>query len=71
MNDYYSVRISPMISGNNCHEAVASVEDINDLAASFLADAGFESFEPDDSGLTAYIPARLCSEKNAEEISHG
>lgn len=69
MNDYYSVRISPIISVNNGHEAVASVEDINDLAASFLADAGFESFEPDDAGLMAYIPARLCSEKNAEEIS--
>lgn len=45
MNDYYSVRIdiSPC-SG-----------DITDLAAAFLADVGFESFEPDENGLTAYI----------------
>lgn len=45
MNDYYSVRIdvSPC-SG-----------DITDLAAAYLADAGFESFEPDENGLTAYI----------------
>lgn len=31
--------------------------DITDLAAAFLADAGFETFEPDETGLTAYIPA--------------
>lgn len=30
-------------------------EDITDLAAAYLADAGFESFEPDSTGLTAYI----------------
>ncbi|MDE6408615.1 MAG: 50S ribosomal protein L11 methyltransferase [Muribaculaceae bacterium] len=47
MNDYLSVRadFSPCTS------------DITDLAAAFLADAGFESFEPDPSGLTAYIRA--------------
>ncbi len=47
MNDYNSVRINV----SPCSE------DITDLAAAFLADAGFESFEPDDSGLTAYIRA--------------
>ncbi|MDE7413602.1 MAG: 50S ribosomal protein L11 methyltransferase [Muribaculaceae bacterium] len=47
MNDYLSVRIdlSPV------------TPDITDLAAAFLADVGFESFEPDDKGLTAYIRA--------------
>lgn len=30
-------------------------EDVTDLLAAFLADAGFESFEPDEKGLTAYI----------------
>lgn len=45
MNDYYSVRL-------DCEPCSA---DITDLAAAFLADAGFESFEPDDMGLTAYI----------------
>ena len=47
MNNYYSVRI----------EADPCTEDITDLAAAFLADAGFESFEPDPTGLTAYIKA--------------
>lgn len=49
MNDYYSVRvnISP------CSE------DITDLVAAFLADVGFESFEPDDSGVTAYIAGNV------------
>lgn len=48
MNDYYSVRV----------DAVPCNTDITDLAASYLADAGFESFEPDDLGLTAYISAK-------------
>ena len=47
MNDYLSIRV-------NCSPCS---EDITDLAAAFLADAGFESFEPDDTGLTAYIRA--------------
>ena len=47
MNDYISVRV----------DATPCSEDITDLAAAFLADAGFESFEPDESGLTAYIRA--------------
>ena len=45
MNDYYSVRIEP----------TPCTEDITDLIAAFLADAGFESFEPDSTGVTAYI----------------
>lgn len=47
MNDYYSVRV----------DATPCTEDITDLAAACLAEAGFESFEPDATGLTAYIPA--------------
>lgn len=47
MNDYYSVRI----------DFSPCSPDITDLAAAFLADAGFESFVPDENGLTAYIPA--------------
>lgn len=47
MNDYYSVRI----------DATPCTSDITDLIAAFLAEAGFESFEPDATGLTAYINA--------------
>ncbi len=45
MNDYMEVRIdfSP------CNE------DITDVAAALLADAGYESFVPDRDGITAYI----------------
>lgn len=32
-------------------------EDITDLLAAFLCDIGFESFEPDETGLNAYIAA--------------
>lgn len=51
MNDYYSVRV----------DFTPCTEDITDLAAFFLAEAGFESFEPDAAGLTAYIPVSLGS----------
>lgn len=55
--DYRSVRfdISP------CSE------DVTDLLAAFLADAGFESFEPDDSGLTAYVQDKLFSEEAVKD----
>lgn len=58
MNDYYSVRI----------DITPCTADASDLVAAFLADAGFESFEPDSEGLTAYIPARYSEpEKIADE----
>lgn len=44
--DYYKVRIDAEPCNN----------DITDLAAAFLADCGFETFEPDPMGLTAYLP---------------
>lgn len=43
-------------------------EDITDLLAGFLADIGFESFEPDECGLNAYIPAAGFSEENLKEM---
>lgn len=45
MNDYTEVRIG----FTPCSEV------ITDIAAALLADAGFESFVPDSTGLTAYI----------------
>lgn len=56
--NYYKVRF-------NC---VPCSEDITDLLAAFLADAGYESFEPDDSGLTAYVQASEYSEEAIKEI---
>ncbi|MDE6296822.1 MAG: 50S ribosomal protein L11 methyltransferase, partial [Muribaculaceae bacterium] len=57
MNDYLSVRIN----------IIPSSPDASDLAAAFLADVGFESFEPDENGLTAYIPASLPGEELARQ----
>ncbi len=57
MNDYNAVRI----------DFSPSSPDMTDLAAAFLADAGFESFEPDEKGLTAYIRASDNAEKIASE----
>lgn len=54
MNDYVEVRLrlSPMPG-----------EDATDLLAALLGDIGFESFVPDDQGLTAYVPSSLWDEK--------
>lgn len=57
MNDYLAVRVDL----NPCSS------DATDLAAAFLADAGFESFEPDETGLTAYIRASENGEQLAKE----
>lgn len=51
MNDYTEVRI----------KFTPCSDTITDIAAAMLADAGFESFVPDPSGLTAYIPAAAYS----------
>ncbi|MDO4334396.1 MAG: 50S ribosomal protein L11 methyltransferase [Bacteroidales bacterium] len=56
--DYYRLRL----------ECDPCTEDITDLLAQFLADAGYESFEPDDSGLTAYIKSDDFSEASILEI---
>lgn len=58
MNDYTSLRL----------ELSPCDSDITDLMAAYLADAGYESFEPDDSGLTAYIPAADFKEEVVKEI---
>lgn len=49
MNNYTEVRI----------EFTPCNETITDIAAALLADAGFESFVPDSSGLTAYAPENV------------
>ncbi|MDE5850915.1 MAG: 50S ribosomal protein L11 methyltransferase [Muribaculaceae bacterium] len=56
--NYYKVRL----------ECSPCSEDITDLLAAFLADLGYESFEPDGSGLTAYVQAVEFSEENLREM---
>lgn len=58
MNDYYQLRvdISP-----------APSEDATDILAAMLGDCGFESFVPDETGLTAYVKAELYDEAAAKE----
>lgn len=58
MNDYVEVRI----------DLVPCTPDMTDVAAALLADVGFESFLPDDKGLTAYIPAKLYNEDLPEVL---
>lgn len=57
--DYYKVRLTC----NPCSE------DITDLLAQFLADAGYESFEPDEAGVTAYIQSDKYNESDLTEIT--
>lgn len=56
--NYYKVRF----------ECNPSSDDITDLLAAFLADIGFECFESDASGLTAYVQASVFSEEAIKEI---
>lgn len=58
MNDYISLRadISPCSA------------DTTDLLAACLGEIGFESFEPDSEGLTAYIPAALYDSDAVEDV---
>lgn len=44
-----------------------SSEMANDVLASVLADVGFESFVPNEEGLTAYIQQALCNETAIQE----
>ena len=56
--NYYKVRF----------ECDPCSEDITDLLAAFLADVGYESFEPDSVGLTAYVQAQEYSDEAIREI---
>lgn len=58
MSDYFKAEFN--ISPRN--------EDAADLLAAFLADIGFESFEPDGNRLVAYIQADLWNTNAIEEI---
>lgn len=59
MNDYYQVRVDITPSPS---------EDATDLLAAMLGDAGFESFVPDENGLTAYIRAEDFNAETVNEI---
>ena len=56
--NYYKVRFI----------CVPCSEDVTDLLAAFLADIGYESFEPDETGLTAYVQASEYSEDLIKEM---
>lgn len=53
MNDYYELRL----------DVEPCSADATDLLAYLLGEAGYESFVPDEKGLTAYVPAALYSDE--------
>lgn len=55
MNDYKEVRLDFRCAGSGTGSP--ELETATDVMAALLCDAGYESFEPDDKGLTAYIKA--------------
>lgn len=57
MQDYIALRI----------EATPCNETITDLVAAFLGEIGFESFTPDEKGVTAYIQDHLYNKEQTEE----
>lgn len=58
MNDYITLRV----------DIAPCNEDTTDLLAAFLCDIGYDSFEADANGLTAYIPASSFDEKKVSEV---
>ena len=58
MNDYREVRF----------DMTPCSEDATDLLAAFLADVGYESFVPDQDGLTAYVPASAWSKDAVDNV---
>lgn len=58
MTDYQEVRI----------DITPCTEEATDLLAAYLADVGFESFVPDEAGLTAYIAASDFDPQAVEDI---
>lgn len=58
MNDYIEVRVFI----HPCSE------DATDLMAACLADIGYESFVPDNEGLTAYVSAKVFDEQALKDV---
>lgn len=58
MQDYIALRID----ANPCNET------ITDLLAAFLCDVGYESFSPDEKGLTAYIKDDQYKESDVTDV---
>lgn len=54
MNDYIELRLD-VEGATSDGENGAAMETVTDVLAAMLADEGYESFCPDDKGLTAYI----------------
>lgn len=58
MTDYQQIRL----------DITPCDENITDLFAAFLADCGYESFVPDETGLTAYVNSTLFNKEDVESI---
>ena len=58
MNDYREVRL----------DITPCCEDATDLMAAMLADVGYESFVPDEKGVTAYVPEKLFSREALDGV---
>ncbi len=58
MTDYQQIRL----------DITPCDENITDLFAAFFADCGYESFVPDETGLTAYINSTLFNKEDVESI---
>ncbi|MBO5780591.1 MAG: 50S ribosomal protein L11 methyltransferase [Muribaculaceae bacterium] len=58
MNDYIELRI----------DATPCDEVVTDVLASMLADVGYESFVPDEHGLTAYVKSEDFSDENLNSV---
>ena len=74
MNDYIELRLdvsgtSP--EGDGAGADALTMETATDVLAAMLAEEGYESFCPDDKGLTAYIRKELYSEQTLADLLAG
>lgn len=74
MNDYIELRLDVSVTSPEGDGAVAdalTMETATDVLAAMLAEEGYESFCPDDKGLTAYIRKELYSEQTLADLLAG
>lgn len=69
MNDYIELRLDiEGAAADNSTNGDLAMETVTDILAAMLAEEGYESFCPDETGLTAYIRSDMYSDTAVRDI---
>lgn len=73
MNDYIETRLdfTRNAAGTLEGDCPVEMETATDVMASLLSDIGFESFLPDETGMTAFVREELFNEESFKEVLEG